>query len=72
MAGMTMTMKTFKQYSKEENKGFYINKDGVAVILEPIGNHRPRNNKNVSEFKLFVIDSAVKVKTCLKVSLALF
>jgi hypothetical protein len=31
-------MKTFKQYSKDskEDKGYYINKDGVAVILEPI------------------------------------
>ena len=49
MVEMTTKMKTFKQYSKEEDKGYYINKDGVAVILEPIGNHRPRNNKNVSE-----------------------
>ena len=41
-------MKTFKQHSKED-KGYYINKDGVTVILDLIGNHRPRNSKNVSE-----------------------
>ena len=55
MAGMTMTMtmKTFKQYSKDskEDKGYYINKDGVAVILEPIGNHRINRSKkkNIKE-----------------------
>ena len=53
MVEMTMTIKTFKQYSKDskEDKGYYINKDGVAVILEPIGNHRINRSKkkNIKE-----------------------
>ena len=53
MVEMT-TMKTFKQYSKDskEDKGYYINKDGVAIILEPIGNHRIDRSKSVIPFEL--------------------
>ena len=31
------TMKTFKQYSKEENKGYYIDDNGVAVFTDILG-----------------------------------
>ena len=51
MVEMTTKMKTFKQHSKEEDKGYYINKDGVAVILEPVGNHKIdiSKKKNIKE-----------------------
>jgi len=59
MAGMTTKMKTFKQYSKED-KGYYIDDDGVAVFTDILG-HGDKPKKIVKESASDVEDMAKNI-----------